>query len=93
MGPSSSCGRDRALVLIGFGAALRRSEIVGLDASCFSGHSLRAGFATSAAAYGITGENIARQTRHKSTAMVQRYVRDAELFKNNPLKRMGGAEK
>jgi integrase len=59
-------------------------------ASCFSGHSLRAGFATSAAAYGIAGENIARQTRHKSTAMVQRYVRDAELFKNNPLKQMGG---
>jgi hypothetical protein len=57
----------------------------------FSGHSLRAGFATSAAAYGVTGENIARQTRHKSTQMVQRYVREAELSAKNPLKQMGGA--
>jgi integrase len=59
-------------------------------AADFSGHSLRAGFATSAASYGITGENIARQTRHKSTAMVQRYIREAELFIKNPLKQMGG---
>ena len=58
-------------------------------ADYFSGHSLRAGFATSAAAYGVTGENIARQTRHKSTQMVQRYIREAELFSRNPLKQMG----
>jgi hypothetical protein len=37
-------------------------------AKAFSGHSLRAGFATTTAAYGVTGENIARQTRHKSNA-------------------------
>jgi integrase len=59
-------------------------------AKFFSGHSLRAGFATSAASYGVTGENIARQTRHKSTQMVQRYVREAELFTKNPLKQMDG---
>jgi integrase len=58
-------------------------------ADYFSGHSLRAGFATSAVAYGVTGENIARQTRHKSTQMVQRYIREAELFSRNPLKQMG----
>lgn len=59
-------------------------------AQYFSGHSLRAGFATSAAAYGVSGENIARQTRHKSTQLVQRYIREAELFSRNPLRKMGG---
>ena len=39
--------------------------------------------------YGVTGENIARQTGHRSTQMVQRYVREAELFVKNPLKQMG----
>jgi hypothetical protein len=57
----------------------------------FSGHSLSAGFATTAAAYGLTGESIARQTRHKSTQMVPRYVREAELFIRNRLKQMGGS--
>jgi integrase len=46
----------------------------------FTPHSLRAGFATSAAAAGIADRAIAKQTRHKSTSMLHRYVREARLF-------------
>ena len=49
-------------------------------AGMFTPHSLRAGFATSAAAAGIADRAIAKQTRHKSTAMLHRYVREARLF-------------
>jgi integrase len=51
----------------------------------FAGHSLRAGFATSAAAAGITGETMARHVGWTSGQMATRYVRNAELFKSNPL--------
>ena len=51
----------------------------------FAGHSLRAGFATSAAAAGISGETMARHVGWTSGQMATRYVRNAELFKSNPL--------
>lgn len=55
----------------------------GLDADIFSGHSLRAGLATSAALAGAGERLIMKQTRHKSEAMVRRYVRDANMFNQN----------
>ncbi len=59
------------------------AELAGLDPAVFSGHSLRAGLATSAAMAGASERVIMRQTRHKSEAMVRRYVRDANLFNQN----------
>jgi site-specific recombinase XerD len=59
------------------------AERAGLDPAVFSGHSLRAGLATSAAMAGAGERQIMRQTRHKSEAMVRRYVRDANLFSQN----------
>jgi len=46
----------------------------------FSGHSLRAGYATTAAEAGMDAMAIAQQTGHRSPAMVQKYVRSAKLF-------------
>jgi len=57
--------------------------LAGLDATVFSGHSLRAGLATSAAAAGASERAIMKQTRHKSEAMVRRYIRDGSLFNQN----------
>ncbi len=48
---------------------------IGLDAQQFSGHSLRAGFATSAALAGLETSVIARQTRHQSGRSLHTYVR------------------
>jgi integrase len=61
----------------------RLAEEVGLDPETFSGHSLRAGFVTSAAASGKSLKNIMRQTRHKSERVAMGYMRPATLFTDN----------
>jgi len=61
----------------------------GLDATRFSGHSLRAGLATAAAKAGKSERTIMAQTGHKSATMVRRYIRDADLFGDNAAKGIG----
>lgn len=56
---------------------------IGLDPENYSGHSLRAGLATSAAMHGISSWKIRAQTGHKSDAMLQRYIREGDLFSQN----------
>jgi integrase len=55
----------------------------GLSADQYAGHSLRAGLITSAAKAGVSSWKIRQQTGHKSEAMLQRYIRDAEMFEGN----------
>jgi site-specific recombinase XerD len=55
----------------------------GFDASTFSGHSLRSGFLTSAAANGASIFKMMDVSRHKSVDTLRGYVRDAELFKDH----------
>ena len=62
-----------------------RAAAIGKDARNFSGHSLRAGFVTSAAKGGASTWKICQQTGHKSEAVMQRYIRDSHLFTDNPL--------
>jgi integrase len=58
----------------------KRAAVVGLDPARFSGHSLRAGLVTSAAAAGVPEWAIRRLTGHKSEAMLHRYVRPVDRF-------------
>ena len=60
-------------------------NLAGIDSKNYSGHSLRSGFATSAAESGVEERSIMAMTGHKSTEMVRRYIKEANLFKNNPL--------
>lgn len=60
-----------------------RLNAVGVDPEGYSGHSLRAGFATSAAQAGVSTLKIRAQTGHASDAMLTRYVREGELFTGN----------
>jgi integrase len=60
-----------------------RVSAAGLDPAQYSGHSLRAGLATSAAQAGVPTWRIRAQTRHASDAMLARYIRDGELFTDN----------
>lgn len=62
--------------------------LAGLDAREFAGHSLRRGFATSAAQHDIDALTIMRQTRHKSEKMVHRYIAQGNMFKDNALTKM-----
>lgn len=61
------------------------AELVGFDPSQFSGHSLRRGFATTAAQAHISTLGIMRQTRHKSEKMVHRYIEQGNAFQDNAL--------
>lgn len=61
----------------------RRVAEAGFDPAGYSGHSLRAGFATSAAQAGISTAKIRAQTGHASDAVLARYIRDGELFVGN----------
>ena len=76
---------DRAVADIVKRAVLR----AGFDPLHFAGHSLRAGFVTSAAAAGVTTELIMRQTRHTKAETVAGYVREAELFTRNAASKVG----
>ncbi len=60
----------------------------GIENANYSGHSLRSGFATSAAESGAEERSIMAMTGHKSTEMVRRYIREANLFKNNALNKI-----
>ena len=59
------------------------AERAGFDANLFSGHSLRSGFLTSAAAKGASIFKMLDVSRHKSVDTLRGYVRDAELFKDH----------
>jgi site-specific recombinase XerD len=60
----------------------------GLDGTKYAGHSLRSGFATTTAEYGASERNIMAMTGHKSVDMVRRYIKEADLFKNNALNKI-----
>ena len=55
----------------------------GIDPEGYSGHSLRAGLATSAIKAGVPTYKVRAQTGHASDLMLSRYVRDAGLFDGN----------
>jgi site-specific recombinase XerD len=59
------------------------AQLAGLDPTQFSGHSLRAGFVTSAAERGARTERIMDHTGHKSVAMVQVYTRRTDAFEDH----------
>ena len=63
-------------------------KLAGIDSKNYSGHSLRSGFATSAAESGVEERSIMAMTGHKSTEMVRRYIKEANLFKNNALNKI-----
>jgi site-specific recombinase XerD len=61
----------------------RYAAAAGFDATEFSGHSLRAGFVTTAAASAATVWKMQAVTRHKTLDVLSGYVRDAEAFKDH----------
>lgn len=59
------------------------TKAAGYDEKAFSGHSLRAGFITSAATRGISDHLIAQISGHRSMDVLAGYVRRSNLFKHN----------
>ena len=60
----------------------------GIENKNYSGHSLRSGFATVSAESGADERSIMAMTGHKTTQMVRRYIKEANLFKNNALNKV-----
>ncbi len=63
-------------------------KLAGIENQNYSGHSLRSGFATVAAEAGADERSIMEMTGHKTTQMVRRYIREANLFNNNALNKI-----
>jgi len=62
--------------------------VAGIENKNYSGHSLRSGFATVSAESGADERSIMAMTGHKTTQMVRRYIKEANLFKNNALNKI-----
>jgi site-specific recombinase XerD len=71
------------------GVIKRACEEAGLDPSRYSGHSLRAGLATSAGEAGVEERLIMKQTGHRSERMVRKYIRSGALFRENAAGKVG----
>jgi integrase len=84
--PVDRHGRVSASRLSGEAVSLivrKRMGAAGFDPTGYSGHSLRAGFATSATRAGVSTFKIRQQTGDASEAILSRYVREGELFLGN----------
>ena len=67
---------DQSVALI----VKRRAQAAGLPPALLSGHSLRAGYATAAAAAGVEERKIANVTRHRNLPVLRGYIRAATAF-------------
>lgn len=65
------------------------ASMIGADPASVAGHSLRSGFATSAALAGAGDRAIMNQTGHRSRAMVDRYIRVATVWDDNAASMIG----
>jgi integrase len=81
--PKRLNGSDIAVII------KRSAEAAGFEPKEYSGHSLRAGFATAAAAAGASDRAIKKQTGHKSDRVLQRYIREGALFRENAANNLG----
>jgi integrase len=64
-------------------------EEVGLDPQRYGAHSLRSGFCSQAAKAGKAEHQIMKQTRHKRSDSLQRYIKKANLFDDNAASGIG----
>lgn len=83
LGQSAITGRSVARIV------KKACRYAGLPAELYSGHSLRAGFTTQAARAGKPERVIMRHTRHTSEKMVREYIREGDLFNENPTGSLG----
>ena len=82
--PTSNRLTDQSVVLL----IKKYLELAGIENKNYSGHSLRSGFATVSAESGADERSIMAMTGHKTTQMVRRYIKEANLFKNNALNKI-----
>jgi site-specific recombinase XerD len=72
-------------------AAIVKDRAHGIEGARYSGHSLRAGFVTSAALAGVPTWKIKAQTGHVSSASLERYIRCSGSLAEGGLDALAGA--
>ena len=72
---------DKSIALI----VKHYAGLMGMKHDDYGAHSLRHGFATSAAQHHVEERQIMRQTRHKSQAIVRRYIDEADRLIDSPI--------
>ncbi len=85
-------GRAGPVALAGYDVVRiirRTAELAGLDPTRFSGHSLRSGFASSAAAGEASERAIMAQTGHRSLVVARGYIRRGQRFRDPASARLG----
>jgi site-specific recombinase XerD len=70
-------------------AGAGQHDELGLDPARYSAHSLRAGFVTYAHLRGASDRAIAHQTRHRSLAALDGYVRVHTAWTDNAATQLG----
>jgi hypothetical protein len=65
------------------GVVKDHAQMIGLNSADFAGHSLRAGFLTSAAEAGASVFKMMEVSRHKSVDTLRGYVRRADMFRDH----------
>jgi integrase len=83
--PAATRLSDRSVALVVKSAL----AAAGHESENFSGHSLRSGFATSAARAGVPEAQIQHQTGHKSLPVLRGYIRRGSLFCDNAAGKVG----
>lgn len=84
--PISKSGAIAADALSGYSISQvvkEAADLAGLDSTTYSGHSLRAGLITSAMVAGKPRHKVKGQSRHKSDAAFDIYIRDLENKTDN----------
>lgn len=76
---------DKAVALV----VKRSATAAQLDPALYAGHSLRSGFATTAARNGASEAAIMRQTGHRSLSVLRGYIRDGGLFTETAAAKLG----
>lgn len=80
--PAIALTVERAVVKAALAEGMTTADAEAM-AEDYSGHSVRAGHATSAAQNDATGHPIQRQLRHKSFDTTAGYIREGRLFKGS----------
>lgn len=81
--------KNKALTAHSVALIIKRNKHIIERKNDFSGHSLRAGFATTAAIAGVPEHMIMRQTVHKKSDTIKKYIRLASMWKDNAATKVG----
>ncbi|WP_232503182.1 site-specific integrase [Parachlamydia acanthamoebae] len=68
---------------------IKRNQYLMQNSAKYSGHSLRSGFVTTATLAGVQEYAIMKQTGHRRSDTLKKYIRSRDLWRENPASKIG----